>query len=128
MRKIAFLIFVLVVFSCSNLYADTFTSVGVFSDVREYDQNDFPGQGEIARMMVYADVTGDGVTVDSVVTGDGVPLSWDSGNKLWVRTFDSPPIGAVWQTDYLFHSGSNTRNLDISGCTIQKLSNPNKDR
>lgn len=125
MRKIAFLIFVLVVFSCSNLYADTFTSVGVFSDIREYDQNDFPGQSRISRMMVYADATGNGVTVDSTPTGDGATLGWDSGNKLWVRTFDSPPIGAAWQTTYIFHSGSSTFNLDISSCTIQALTVPN---
>jgi pimeloyl-ACP methyl ester carboxylesterase len=95
--------------------------VGVFSDVREYDQSDFPSRGGIARMMVYADATGEGVTVDSTPTGNGKRLGWDSGNKLWVRTFDTPPIGADWETTYVFHSGSSTLTLDISSCTIQKL-------
>ncbi len=75
--------------------------------------------------MVYADATGDRVTVDSTPTGDGKTLGWDSGNKLWVRTFDTPPIGADWQTTYIFHSGSSTFNLDLSGCTIQELAVPN---
>jgi len=116
---------VTVMFLASSVYADSFTSVGVFSDVREYDQNDFSGQGRIARMMVYADATGDVVTVDSTPTGNGKTLGWDSGNNLWVRTFDSPSIGSAWQTTYIFHSGSSTFSLDISGCTIQELSVPN---
>ena len=60
MRKLALSIFICsLFFSGSTLYADTFTSVGVFSDVREYDQTDFPGQSRISRMMVYAEVAED---------------------------------------------------------------------
>lgn len=100
--SIAFICFV------SSGHAGTFTSVGVFSDVREYDQGDFPGQPGISRMMVYADATGDGVTVDSDPTGQGAALDWDSGNELWVRTYNNPPIGPDWEKTYIFHSGSNT--------------------
>lgn len=117
--SIAFVCFV------SSGHAGTFTSVGVFSDVREYDQEDFPGQPSIARMMVYADATGDGVSVDSDPTGQGAALGWDSGNKLWVRTYSDPPIGSDWETTYTFHSGSTTYDLDISSCTINSLTIPN---
>jgi len=130
MKKLVLSLFICSVsFSASNLYADTFVSAGVFSDVREYDQTDFPGQSRISRMMVYAEVAedppSDAVTVDSIPTGNGATLGWDSGNKLWARLYSDPPVGSDWQTTYTFHSGSSTFNLNISGCTIQELPIPN---
>lgn len=120
----SFMALITVIIFASAVHAGTFTSVGVFSDVREYDQGDFPGQPGISRMLVYADATGDGVTVDSTPTGEGATLGWDSGNELWVRTYNNPPIGSDWETTYTFHSGSDTYDLDISSCDIEALGIP----
>lgn len=107
--------------------AASLDSVGVLSDVYEYDQNDFPGISGGSRVMIFSStyVSSEPVTVDSTPTGNNVSLPYPlSGWDLWLGVFTSPPIGSAWATNYTFHTGSESVSLDLSNCTFRELDIP----
>ena len=128
MKKYFVVISALLFLVSTNVYADTFTWIGVFSNVTEYDQTDFPGQAGYsiitAEAIVAENPPTDTVTLDSTPTGNGVSLPWNSDYNAFIRSWSNPPIGAAWQTTYTFHSGASNRVLDLSNCTVRQLSIP----
>ena len=129
MNKFFLMVCVLFVISLSSMASATeFTFKGVWSSIEEYDQTDFPGQTSVSVMYAVAMVNeynGDTVKMDSIPTGNDIPLPWDETNQLYFETFTSPPIGDQWKTAYTFHisSGSDTT-LDLSNCPIRQLATP----
>ncbi len=129
MKKLGFVFAVLL---CLGVFvagatAASLDSVGVTSDVYEYDQNDFPGITGGSQVLIYSEtyVSSEPVTVDSTPTGNGAPLPYPlSGWDLWLGVFTSPPIGMAWATNYTFHSGSKSETLDLSSCTFRELDVP----
>lgn len=128
MKKYFFVISALLFLASSNVYADTFTWYGVYSNVAEYDQTDFPGKMGYSIITAQANVAEnppvDTVTLDSTPTGGVKSLTWNDDLKIFLRHWTNPPIGADWETTYTFQSGTSTGTLDLSGCTFRKLSIP----
>ena len=105
-----------------------FKWVNAFSQAVEYDQTDFPDRSAYYIMLLVAAVDADPPKVNPIsVTANGVGTLEIYYSAAWQRfllQLDSPPPGPVWQTTYLFESGTNSMTLDLSAATFRKLSIP----
>ena len=106
----------------------TFKIAYVFSQAGEYDQTDFPGESSFWNMSMAVAVNTAPPTVNPIsVTANGVgtyEIPYLDGWKYFILILDAPPPGPVWQTTYLFESGSDSMTLDLSGATFRELSIP----
>lgn len=129
MKKLGFVFAVLLCLGVlvAGATAASLDSVGVLSDVYEYNQNDFPGISGGSRVLVFSRtyVSSEPVTVDSTPTGDTTSLRYPmSGWDIWLGVFTSPPIGSAWATNYTFRTDSKSVTLDLSSCTFRELDIP----
>ena len=102
----------------------TFKTAHVYSQAGAYDQTDFPGESSFWNMAMVAEVNTAPPTVNPIsVTANGVgtyEIPYSDGWKYFILAMDTPPPGPVWQTTYLFESGSDSMSLDCSGVTYRK--------
>ena len=75
----------MIAFVNPSVFADTFNVVVVLSDIKTYDQTDFPGASGYSLMQAACTVAQDpptnSVSVSSTPTGNNVNLPYDSGYK-----------------------------------------------
>ena len=114
--------------TCDMAYTTVFNWTGVFSQVSEYDQIDFPGYNRSVVMVPAATFASNPPSVDTIsvtVTGmDKFTMDYQTAWVMFWTIQHSPPPGPAWQTTYRFESGSDFRVLDLSNATFRELSVP----
>ena len=113
---------------CDIAYATVFNWTGVFSQVSEYDQIDFPGYNRSVVMVPAATFASNPPSVDTIsvtVTGvDKFTMDYQPGWEMFWAIDHTTPPSLPWQTTYLFESGSDFRVLDLTKATFRELAVP----
>ena len=114
---------------CDLTFTNSIRAAVVFSQVSEYDQDDFPGLSPSVVIVPVAITVADPPSfkhMSVAVTGIGTyEMDYQEGWKMfWATESELLPV-SKWATTYLFENESDYRVLDLTGAQFRTLEVPN---